>query len=1018
MSKAQKTFLLLLLALSSAAAYRVLTRQRVPAPRYVQPLDTRIVDNNGEIDYQRKTEWIEKLHSAAPGVDWRTEDMKTRTAKYAWRKGHPVLTPQAGESAWREIGSNNLAGRMHCADYDAVSGLLYCASSGGNVWRGDLNGNGWTCLNEQLKMADIKSLRVFPLGTGRRIVVCASRGVYYSDDEGGSWNAAAGFSGPQAWGGLRELALANDAGRTMYVLAEEWDYQAWCAVRTVYRSTDAGTRFSKITSFAQPTYGDVSRFDIWTDPRGNGDVYFVENANVYLIAGTSLTKIAGYPLSTPGAVYLTGRQSGGETHLYVLVAHDGRSDIYGSDGTAGNWTYRGVLTETPFMTNSFECGADFNRLFMGGVDGHWSADGGASWATTNSWTEYYNNPAAKLHADICGVNSVKSASNAEIVLFSTDGGMYWSSDGGVSVHNISLSNLNVSQYYSVFTDRSDAGRISAGSQDQGYQVGSDALVPTPGNLTQIISGDYGQLVSGDGGQSIWCAYPGFAMYVSHSTILATRDFPCSNQFWLPPLMADPQDPQKAYFGGGGPTSGGAHLYLMSFGAGQITFEELPFDFCPGTSEKISAIACSPLDPAYRYVMTSDRRFYSSTDAGATWTKTSGFSGPPPQFLFGSCILPSPDQLGWVYLSGSGYSNPPVYLSNDNGTTFSSMSSGLPSTLVTSLAADEEGVLYAATEVGPYAYLNGVWTDISQAVAPDQSYNSVEAIPGTGLVRFGTYGRGIWEYNAGQFRNPVPQLGSVSPEQALGGGMGFTLTLLGTDFVSGSIVRWNGENRATSFVSSTELQATISAGDIAKGGQVPVTVVNPAPGGGISSAVVFGVADFTMTAPTASATVSAGQSAAYSIVLASAYGTFDAPVTLSCTALPQGCSARFSPASVVPGATGAATTLALTTKAPGSAAAGPAAGGPDVRPWGVGAMPFIIVLLAWTYLRGPAGGRRLRRRLGAALVAGMIIGLAACSAGGDGDNPPPAGTPKGTYQITVNGTSGSLTVSTTLTLIVN
>ena len=90
----------------------------------------------------------------------------------------------------------------------------------------------------------------------------------------------------------------------------------------------------------------------------------------------------------------------------------------------------------------------------------------------------------------------------------------------------------------------------------------------------------------------------------------------------------------------------------------------------------------------------------------------------------------------------------------------------------------------------------------------------------------------------QSDNPAPTLNAVSPTFALAGGAEFTLTASGTGFVSGSVVRWNGASRATTLVSSTELRAVISASDIASVGTAQVTVVNPSPGGGTSSAIAF------------------------------------------------------------------------------------------------------------------------------------------------------------------------------------
>ncbi len=89
-------------------------------------------------------------------------------------------------------------------------------------------------------------------------------------------------------------------------------------------------------------------------------------------------------------------------------------------------------------------------------------------------------------------------------------------------------------------------------------------------------------------------------------------------------------------------------------------------------------------------------------------------------------------------------------------------------------------------------------------------------------------------------NPVPAIGVLSPAAVDAGDAGFTLTVSGTNFVNGSIVRWNGADRATTFVNSLSLTATISASDIANPGSGRVTVSNPAPGGGSSSTQIFAI----------------------------------------------------------------------------------------------------------------------------------------------------------------------------------
>jgi VCBS repeat protein/IPT/TIG domain-containing protein len=90
-------------------------------------------------------------------------------------------------------------------------------------------------------------------------------------------------------------------------------------------------------------------------------------------------------------------------------------------------------------------------------------------------------------------------------------------------------------------------------------------------------------------------------------------------------------------------------------------------------------------------------------------------------------------------------------------------------------------------------------------------------------------------NAVPFVNQPLVPASVAP-----GGSGFTLTVNGTGFVSGSTVNWNGSPRTTTFISSSQVTAAILSSDIATATTASVTVVSPAPGGGRSNVVFLPV----------------------------------------------------------------------------------------------------------------------------------------------------------------------------------
>ena len=130
------------------------------------------------------------------------------------------------------------------------------------------------------------------------------------------------------------------------------------------------------------------------------------------------------------------------------------------------------------------------------------------------------------------------------------------------------------------------------------------------------------------------------------------------------------------------------------------------------------------------------------------------------YLYGSHIVPSAKTPDKIYIAGSGYSNPGVYQSYDNGQSFTPIDSGLPKTMIYEIAVTpDDRYIFAATEIGPYVYIasQNCWFDMAGLNAPDQTYWSVEYLPGIQTARFGTYGRGIWDFKINSSTNVIDEL---------------------------------------------------------------------------------------------------------------------------------------------------------------------------------------------------------------------------------------------------------------------
>jgi hypothetical protein len=85
--------------------------------------------------------------------------------------------------------------------------------------------------------------------------------------------------------------------------------------------------------------------------------------------------------------------------------------------------------------------------------------------------------------------------------------------------------------------------------------------------------------------------------------------------------------------------------------------------------------------------------------------------------------------------------------------------------------------------------------------------------------------------------PIPTIAAFTPDSSFTGSA-FALTVVGSGFGPGSVVRWNGADRPTTFGSSTQITAAIPASDAAAPTLASVTVFNPTPGGGTSNAVSY------------------------------------------------------------------------------------------------------------------------------------------------------------------------------------
>ena len=177
-------------------------------------------------------------------------------------------------------------------------------------------------------------------------------------------------------------------------------------------------------------------------------------------------------------------------------------------------------------------------------------------------------------------------------------------------------------------------------------------------------------------------------------------------------------------------------------------------------------------------------------------------------------------------------------------------------------------------------------------------------------------------------------------------------------------------------------------------------------------------DFTISASNPSATVLPGGTATYTIAGAPVnVSTFPSTVMLTTSGLPAGATAIFSPASIASGA--GTSSIMLTIRVPqNTAMVQPVDRPPDGRAGRIAPLTLALLLLPFTgKLR--RYGRRFGRKLGLLLLLSIGIGaLAMGGLSGCGSNNGFLDVAPQAYTVTVTGTMGTLSHSTTITLNVN
>jgi len=215
--------------------------------------------------------------------------------------------------------------------------------------------------------------------------------------------------------------------------------------------------------------------------------------------------------------------------------------------------------------------------------------------------------------------------------------------------------------------------------------------------------------------------------------------------------------------------------------------------------------------------------YRSTDQGATWENRS--TGLPPDNGYRSSVmrvLVDPRDADTVYaMTELGK----IYKTIDAGMQWSLADQGIEAVKVNSIVLDtfHSNTIYATSTDHVYSLADGAQSWQALDTEPIPQIASFPAPIGLQIdpalmqrpITFSDYGLYVGL--------PIPAISALSPAVAPIGTHDFTLIVEGSDFTPAALVRWNGQERPTTFVSDTRLTATISATDVLTTGTVPISV---------------------------------------------------------------------------------------------------------------------------------------------------------------------------------------------------
>lgn len=668
-------------------------------------------------------------------------------------------------------------------------GVYYAAFGSGNLWKTEDGGLHWKPIFDNQPSHGIGDIALAPsnsdiiyLGTGeslrkRRNFTLPGTGVYRSTDAGNTWN----HLGLENTWHIGEIAVHPEDPNIAFVAAMG-PFWSPSEEKGVFRTKNGGQDWEKVLYVDEntrandiviaPSNPEVIYASMWENhPTAElSQSVWGPNSGVHVSrdGGTSWMNISeGLPQGPKkGRIGLAVSWSNPEK-VYALIDNLNKErtlapEIYVTENGGRSWnrTHKNDLTFSSvigwYFMDIYVNPQDDNEIYALGVKLARSRDGGRTFEYLEGEVHHLHPTAAQtLHLDQCELWI--HPENPDLLLLGNDGGLYSSLNRGESwLHH---NNIPAGEFYDIEVEQRPPYRIFGGTQDNSTVYGPlrefNTSVPDPWKYLWIDPWS-----GGDGCITQLDPWDPNTVYFSQQVGATVRlDFEADSTTRIKPGLTDTDSIQLDY-NFIGPYIHSKHTPNTLYQAGsyvvktsnkgdswELINQNLTQSSDPEkTSFAAGTIAESPLVAGDLYVGMDHGAFWVSREDEQGFDERS--DGLPNGYI--RSIFPSVYESNRVYLTMTGLNydelNAYVYISEDKGNTWKSLSDGLPNQPANVILEDpfHEDILYVGMHRGVYVSVDrGSNWQLLGTELPAVPVADMDVQRDTRQLVIATHGRGIY-----------------------------------------------------------------------------------------------------------------------------------------------------------------------------------------------------------------------------------------------------------------------------------